>query len=383
METMKDTPHKNGGKPLARFFGQASLWALTGFALLSALVISTETSFLKGPWLFLIAAVLFAPVSARLLERVRPLNRTWLRIAAGCVLFWIGAAWGTAQMVGLEWATKPPAMVQKPELKLKGSVSGVQPEVRIDGEPVSVAQDGGFEKTVKLRKGANIITVAYTAKSGSGTRKAGEKKLTVRYLTKAEYEQEQLAEARKKKQEEEQAMALKRRTEKDAEDCRDRLAAKGHIMATPELAEKHCSKEAAAHFRKSGPESIADRIQKKAEKLPERTESESASIDRKKEEILKAYIDTVNSLGLGRFVAAITNDSELHKCSVSIVVRDVWHYEPKQVRLQAAQNMWKLYANKCYIEHDRDMVRIKLVDGNGNKVGGSSWLGGSSIKVND
>lgn len=67
---------------------------------------------------------------------------------------------------------------------------------------------------------------------------------------------------------------------------------------------------------------------------------------------------------------------------LTIRLEDGWHYLPKQIRLQYAQNMWSIWAKKSSPEKV-DSARIKLVDKNGNKVGGSSWLGGSVVKVND
>ena len=67
---------------------------------------------------------------------------------------------------------------------------------------------------------------------------------------------------------------------------------------------------------------------------------------------------------------------------LTIRLEDGWHFLPKQIRLQYAQNMWAIWAKKSSPEKV-DSARIKLVDKNGNKVGGSGWLGGSTVKVND
>jgi hypothetical protein len=75
--------------------------------------------------------------------------------------------------------------------------------------------------------------------------------------------------------------------------------------------------------------------------------------------------------------------SSQKECSIVIVVRDTWHYQHKQLRLQAAQNLWKLWSQSYYFEDKKDKCRMDLVDGNGNSVGGSSWLGGSIVSVKD
>lgn len=67
---------------------------------------------------------------------------------------------------------------------------------------------------------------------------------------------------------------------------------------------------------------------------------------------------------------------------VVITVGDSWHREAKQNRLQAAQNLWKIWAHVSNPDNP-DKARIKIVDMNGNRVGGSGALGGSFISVQD
>jgi hypothetical protein len=66
--------------------------------------------------------------------------------------------------------------------------------------------------------------------------------------------------------------------------------------------------------------------------------------------------------------------------SLTIIVANAWHYEPYQVRLQAAQNLWETWA-RIRSPNDPDKARLEITDLNGNNVGGSGWLGGSMIKV--
>lgn len=67
---------------------------------------------------------------------------------------------------------------------------------------------------------------------------------------------------------------------------------------------------------------------------------------------------------------------------VVLQVSNEWFYTPKQVRFQAAQNFWKIWAS-IHSPSDPDKARIKLVDRNGNRVGGSGWLAGSLIDVDN
>lgn len=66
--------------------------------------------------------------------------------------------------------------------------------------------------------------------------------------------------------------------------------------------------------------------------------------------------------------------------SLTIIVPDGWHYEPYQIRLQAAQNFWELWA-RIRSPNDPDKARLEITDFNGNSVGGSRWLAGSLIWV--
>jgi len=65
-----------------------------------------------------------------------------------------------------------------------------------------------------------------------------------------------------------------------------------------------------------------------------------------------------------------------------LTVRDHWHLRHYQIRLQDAQTLWKAWALVAS-PHDLDSARIKLIDHNGNEVGGSRLLGGSLIWVQD
>ena len=57
-----------------------------------------------------------------------------------------------------------------------------------------------------------------------------------------------------------------------------------------------------------------------------------------------------------------------------------WHSLTYQFRLQGAQGFWGVWAT-IVRPQDPDSARIKLVDAMGNEVGGSGWIGGSSIWV--
>jgi hypothetical protein len=77
----------------------------------------------------------------------------------------------------------------------------------------------------------------------------------------------------------------------------------------------------------------------------------------------------------------------VHRVSIegdkaTITVDNSWHLMPYQIRLQAAQSLWKSWASIASPD-DLDKARIRLVDFNGNEVGGSRILGGSLIWVQE
>jgi hypothetical protein len=67
---------------------------------------------------------------------------------------------------------------------------------------------------------------------------------------------------------------------------------------------------------------------------------------------------------------------------IKITVSNAWHYEPYQVRLQLAQNLWKAWA-AIHSPDEPDKSRIQIVDLNDNEVGGSRIWAGSLIWVQE
>lgn len=65
-----------------------------------------------------------------------------------------------------------------------------------------------------------------------------------------------------------------------------------------------------------------------------------------------------------------------------LTVSNAWHFQPYQIRLQAAQNLWEGWAN-LHSRSEPDKARLSLVDFNGNEVGGSRVWGGSLIWVKE
>ena len=76
------------------------------------------------------------------------------------------------------------------------------------------------------------------------------------------------------------------------------------------------------------------------------------------------------------------NSVSVSDLTVTIKVTNTWHVMAYQNRLQAAQNLWEGWASVASPK-DRDQARIKVVDLNGNEVGGSRILAGSLIWVQE
>ena len=72
--------------------------------------------------------------------------------------------------------------------------------------------------------------------------------------------------------------------------------------------------------------------------------------------------------------------TSLENHTMTFVMNNDWHLIPYQTRLQTAQNFWEGWAKVDRAE-SVDVSRIKLVDQNGNEVGGSRVFAGSLIWV--
>lgn len=113
-------------------------------------------------------------------------------------------------------------------------------------------------------------------------------------------------------------------------------------------------------------------------------EKQIKTIVEKRKKILDSYISKLNEVGMNQFVEMVSYKyADANECSIVVKVRDTWHYQLKQIRLQAAQNLWELWSQSYYLEDKKDKCRMELVDLNGNNVGGSSWLGGSILNVKE
>lgn len=93
-------------------------------------------------------------------------------------------------------------------------------------------------------------------------------------------------------------------------------------------------------------------------------------------------LDTFNELLQATDAKALVTKLDLKEHTLIVTVVNSWHYEPQQIRMQAAQNLWETWA-RVYAPKNVDRARLSVVDQNGNEVGGSRILGGSLIWVKD
>ncbi len=101
---------------------------------------------------------------------------------------------------------------------------------------------------------------------------------------------------------------------------------------------------------------------------------------------IKKMLSQLNNAGTKELIADIKfifyDINDKIKGHAEITVTNNWHLMAYQIRLQCAQNLWKLWA-QIDNPKDWDTARISIVDYNGNEVGGSRWLAGSLIWVKE
>lgn len=108
-------------------------------------------------------------------------------------------------------------------------------------------------------------------------------------------------------------------------------------------------------------------------------------IARERDEMLKSNLDRYLLWLNDARIASVEHvyvESDGDIWTATLKVNNYWHIKPYQVRLQDAQNLWKLWAITSS-PANRDLARIKIVDLNGNEVGGSRILAGSLIWVQE
>ena len=127
----------------------------------------------------------------------------------------------------------------------------------------------------------------------------------------------------------------------------------------PESAEKRAERQAEREAKQ--------RIDDMHRQLERETEAKEA--ERTAEELDKALADYIKLLQASGF-GAVTSVGFEDK-HVIVTVNDNWHLANKQIRLQATQDLLSLWQ----AVRKADGQRMRVVDRNGNRVGGTGLLG--------
>jgi hypothetical protein len=123
------------------------------------------------------------------------------------------------------------------------------------------------------------------------------------------------------------------------------------------------------------PEEIAAAEKKNAEEKKLANEQAVKQAERN----LASFTKTLEAADAANLIQSVSlSDAK----TITITVKNLWHIRNKQIRYQDAQTLWQVWAS-ISSPSDQDKARISIVDFNGNEVGGSRWLGGSVIWVQD
>lgn len=93
------------------------------------------------------------------------------------------------------------------------------------------------------------------------------------------------------------------------------------------------------------------------------------------------YMKQLRSAGIDNSVV-VDAKTGLTPNTLKITVSNAWHYQPYQMRLQAAQKLWNVWA-ATHSPDEPDKARISIIDFNDNEVGGSRVWAGSLIWVQE
>lgn len=99
-------------------------------------------------------------------------------------------------------------------------------------------------------------------------------------------------------------------------------------------------------------------------------------------EQLQKFVSTLAKHGIDSSLVSKANISSISQDLLEIHVTNSFVLQPYQIRLQGAQNLWRLWAAIHTPDH-QDTSRIRILDMNGNEIGGSRMWGGSLIWVSE
>jgi len=99
-------------------------------------------------------------------------------------------------------------------------------------------------------------------------------------------------------------------------------------------------------------------------------------------EQMNTFASTLSKHGIDSSLVTSVNINSFDQNTLEIHVTNIFVLQQYQIRLQAAQNLWKLWS-VIHMPNSPDTSRISILDINGNEIGGSRVWGGSLIWVSD
>jgi hypothetical protein len=119
--------------------------------------------------------------------------------------------------------------------------------------------------------------------------------------------------------------------------------------------------------------------EKKEKEYNQDVERVKKEYEKNSDKALQAFLNLASITSLNKYLDSVSYlDNSINYCSGKITVNNQWHYEPKQIRLQLAQDIDLLWFNVMkqfkFIIPKKDFCKIEIVDINNNKIGGSNNL---------
>ena len=108
----------------------------------------------------------------------------------------------------------------------------------------------------------------------------------------------------------------------------------------------------------------------------------ASQLEAKAAEDRQTFVKLINATSGASGVVQSVRRGGFGPDELEITVKNIWFVLAKGLRLQHAQTLWQVWA-RIHSPGDLDSSRIQLIDANENPLGGSGFLGGSSISVSN
>ena len=109
---------------------------------------------------------------------------------------------------------------------------------------------------------------------------------------------------------------------------------------------------------------------------------EAARLGAKAAEDRQTFVKLINATSGASALVQSVRQGTYGPEELEITVKNIWFVLAKGLRLQHAQTLWQVWA-RIHSPGNLDSSRIQLIDANGNPLGGSGFLGGSSVSVSN